>query len=187
MASELKGLVLAGGKGRRMGCEKASILHADGRSFARRTADLLAEVGCDEVVISLRDGQVAPDDVSGMKVVRDEGDGPLGGMLAGVETCPDADWLVVACDLPELDVETLRGLLGYGERFVVYRSEHDGGTEPLCGFYGAGAAGVLREAMDAGVRSPRRVLAANGAKVLEAKNPGALKNANFPEDLSGSV
>ncbi|MDP4626423.1 MAG: molybdenum cofactor guanylyltransferase [Akkermansiaceae bacterium] len=187
MAGVLKGLVLAGGKGRRMGRDKASILHADGRSFAKRTFDLLMEVGCGEVVLSLRDGQAAADDVSDLKVVRDEGDGPMGGMLAGLEISPEADWLVVACDLPELDAKTLSGLLGHEDRFVVYRSAHDGGTEPLCGFYGAGAAGVLREAMAAGERSPRRVLKANVAKVLVPENSGALKNANFPEDLSANA
>ncbi|MEP2774540.1 MAG: molybdenum cofactor guanylyltransferase [Luteolibacter sp.] len=187
MAEALKGLLLAGGKGRRMGRDKASILHTDGRSFAKRVADLLKEVGCEEVLLSLRDGQAAPDDVEELKIVRDEGDGPMGGMLAGLEISPGADWLVVACDLPDLDAGTLRGLLGHTEKFVVYRSSYDGGTEPLCGFYGAGAAEVLRAAMDAGERSLRRVLAANGAKVLDPETPGALKNANFPEDLSGNV
>ncbi|MGJ8644050.1 MAG: molybdenum cofactor guanylyltransferase [Luteolibacter sp.] len=184
MSVALKGLLLAGGKGLRMGRDKASILHADGRSFAKRTADLLIEVGCDEVVLSLRHGQGAPDDVSQLKVVRDEGDGPMGGMLAGLETAPEADWLIVACDLTELDIETLQGLIGHCETFVVYRSAHDGGTEPLCGFYGVGAASVLRKAMNAGDRSPRWVLKENEAKVLEPENPGALRNANFPEDLS---
>lgn len=187
MGVALKGLVLAGGKGRRMGREKASILHADGRSFAKRTGDLLKEAGCDEVVLSLQDGQKVPSDVLELKVVRDEGDGPMGGILAGLEAAPEADWLVVACDLTELDIDTLQGLLGQGERFVVYRSAHDGGTEPLCGFYGVGAAGVLRKAMDAGDRSPRWVLKTNGAKVLEPRNAGALKNANFPEDLSANA
>lgn len=180
------GLVLAGGKGRRMGREKASILHADGRSFAKRTSDLLMEVGCDEVVLSLQEGQVAPGDVLELKVVRDVGDGPMGGMLSGMEMAPEAEWLVVACDLTELDIDTLRGLLGHDVRFVVYRSAHDGGTEPLCGFYGVGAADVLRKAMDAGDRSPRWVLKVNGAKVLEPENAGALKNVNFPEDLSAN-
>lgn len=187
MERVLKGLVLAGGKGRRMGREKAGILHGDGRSFARRVSDLLSEVGCDEVVLSLSDGQAAPGDVLGLRVVRDDGDGVMGGMLAGLETAGEADWLVVACDLTELDVGTLRGLLGHGERFVVYRSAFDGGTEPLCGFYGVGSADVLREALSAGERSPRWVLREHGARVLEPERPGALKNANFPEDLSANV
>lgn len=187
MRNVLRGLLLAGGKGRRMGRDKASILHEDGRSFARKAVELLLEVGCVEVVLSLRNGQRAPHDVSELTVVRDDGDGVMGGMLAGLELSQKSDWLVVACDLPELDADTLRGLLGHREKFVVYRSVHDGGTEPLCGFYGAGAASVLRAAMEAGERSPRRVLEASNAKVLVPVNPGALKNANFPEDLSANA
>ncbi|MBC7979337.1 MAG: molybdenum cofactor guanylyltransferase [Armatimonadetes bacterium] len=173
----LHGLVLAGGKGARMGREKGAMLHPDGRSLVRRAVDLLREAGCIQVVISLRTGQIFEEKIEGVMIVRDEGEGPLGGMIAGMET-EDADWLVVACDLPRLDVATLQGLLGFEDKFVSYRSESDGLTEPLCGFYGRGALEVLRSSREMGVWELRRILDTNGCRILELVNKRALDNSN---------
>ena len=175
------GLVLAGGKGERMGTEKAGIAHPDGRSFAKRAVDLLRESGCGTVVIALREGQDFPEEIDGVILVRDAGEGPLGGIIAGMEVSPDQDWLVVACDLPRLEVSVLSGLLGFSDRFVVYGG--DRGLEPLCGFYGKGAVDILRKSKEAGIWGLQKILRENGAKVIKLEDEGLLLNANKPEDL----
>ena len=181
----MRGLVLAGGHGKRMGRDKGSMVHPDGRSMVRRAADLLREVGCEGVVVSLREGQECSENFEDLEIVRDAGEGPLGGMIAGMETAVDKSWLVVACDLPRLEVEVLRGLLGHSERFVVYGRE--GKLEPLCGFYGSGAVGILRKSREAGEWGLQRILRANGTKVLELKDGRALENANTVEELERSL
>src|SRR5215217_2924884 len=98
----LRGLVLAGGRSSRMGSDKASLVHPDGRTLAVRCRDLLLEAGCESVVISLRHDQEIPAGLEDVAVVRDpEGEscGPMGGILSGMRLGSDADWLVVACDL----------------------------------------------------------------------------------------
>ena len=40
-----------------------------------------------------------------------ESPGPIVGMVSGMRLHPDADWLVVACDLPRLDLPTLTHLV----------------------------------------------------------------------------
>ena len=173
----MRGLVLAGGKGSRMGREKGGMVHTDGRTLVRRAVDLLGEAGCEKVVVALREGQ---DFSENIEVVRDAGEGVLGGIVSGMETAAGEDWLVVACDLPRLEVAVLKRLLGFSENFVVYGS--GGRLEPLCGFYGKEALTVLKKSMDAGEWGLQKILRANGVKVLELENERALENANTPED-----
>lgn len=192
----LYGLVLAGGRSRRMGTDKATLLHPDGRSLVRRTVDLLADAGCARVVVSLRHDQEVPGEIEsmpGVTIARDpEGasDGPLSGTLASMRIHPAADWLVVACDLPRLDVQTLRHLVAArqtGDNFICYRSEFDGLPEPLCALYTAAALPVLEAAVTDGIRCPRKVLIRQSARMLDLPVPRALENANSPDDWNQAL
>jgi molybdopterin-guanine dinucleotide biosynthesis protein A len=173
-----------------MGQDKASLIHPDGRTLARRCFDLLRETGCEEVYLSLRAAQEIPagfEDVAKVKILRDaeESHGPLGGILAALDSRPDADWLVVACDLPKLDRRTLARLLEpvrTDEMFRMFRSEMDGQPEPLCGFYGKGAREILREGWQMGNFSIRRILSQSKVRLLEPVTTGALENANTRDD-----
>ena len=183
----LCGLVLAGGRSARMGRDKASLVHPDGRALARRCHELLTEAGCDAVYLSLRADQEIPDGFADQvpAILRDpegQSSGPISGILAAMNERPEADWLVVACDLPRLDLETLRTLLSErreGERFLAYRSEFDGLPEPLCTWYAAGAKEIVE---NAGNHCPRKILIRNDCRLLEPVTHGALDNANTPED-----
>jgi molybdopterin-guanine dinucleotide biosynthesis protein A len=188
---QLLGLVLAGGRSSRMGTDKAALIHADGRPLAKRTYDLLAAAGCEDVVLSLRHDQTLPLGFEGMEslsIARDpvEGSGgPLAGMIAAMRQAPLADWLVLACDLPRLDVDTLRNLIDSrmpDELFLSYRSEFDGLPEPLCALYAAGALEVLERFDSDGIRCPRKVLIRHECRLLDPLVPRALDNANTPED-----
>jgi molybdopterin-guanine dinucleotide biosynthesis protein A len=184
----LHGLVLAGGRSSRMGTDKAALVHPDGRPLARRAHDLLVEAGCVEVMLSLRRDQPVPagfEDLADVAIVRDPESGsagPLAGIIAAMGRMPDADWLVLACDLPRLDVETLRHLISSkrpDEMFLSYRSEFDGLPEPLCALYAPAALPLLR---DTEFRCPRKVLIRHDCRLLEPVTSRALDNANTPED-----
>jgi molybdenum cofactor guanylyltransferase len=192
----LHGLVLAGGHSTRMGADKATLMHPDGRPLARRTLDMLEQAGCETVVISLRHDQELPSMIvenSRVKIVRDpeEGsEGPLVGILSAMRSAPHADWLVLACDLPRLDLETLLHLIssrGPNEPFLSYRSESDGLPEPLCAIYSSEARAVLEQAQTNGVRCPRKVLIKNHCRLIEPRVPGALDNANTPKDWQSAI
>lgn len=192
----LLGLVLAGGRSARMGTDKAGLVHPDGRPLARRTCDLLAAAACSGCFLSLRHDQdlpagFKPDD--GTQVIRDPqgpGEGPLAGMLAAMRSHPSADWLVLACDLPRLDLQTLTHLIASrlpGEPFLAYRSEFDQLPEPLCTYYAAEALPWLEEFQNAGIRCPRKVLIRAECRLLAPVTPRALDNANTPEDWQSAL
>src|SRR6478735_12437675 len=168
----LCGLVLAGGRSSRMGRDKAALVHFDGRTLARRCCDLLRDAGCELVAISLRADQEIPAGLADVEIVRDpEGasQGPMAGIIAGMRLRPDADWLVVACDLPRLDLETLAHLIAMqqaGEKFLAYRSEFDGLPEPLCTLYVVAALAVLEQAQVDDFRCTRKILIRNECRLL---------------------
>ena len=192
----LIGLILAGGRSSRMGSNKAELIHPDGRTLARRTFDLLQEAGCESIVISLRHQQEPPAGFTGIAspvIARDPvgaSEGPLSGLLASMRLRPEADWLVLACDLPRLDVTTLRNLISskrHDEPFLSYRSEFDDLPEPLCALYGEGSLDLLEQASSEGIRCPRKVLIRAGCRLLEPVSPKALDNANTPSEWEGAI
>lgn len=184
----LCGLVLAGGRSSRMGQDKAALVHPDGRTLARRCYDLLLEVGCETVAISLRHDQEIPAGLDGLEIVRDPAGaslGPIAGIVAAMRMRQDADWLVVACDLPRLDVATLAHLITSqqtGDTFLAYRSESDALPEPLCTLYSPAALPVMAQALAEDFRCPRKILIRNECRLLEPVTARALDNANTPED-----
>jgi molybdopterin-guanine dinucleotide biosynthesis protein A len=171
-----------------MGRDKAVLVHPDGQTLARRCHDLLRRAGCESVVLSLRHGQEIPAGMDQVEIVRDPedaGEGPMAGIISAMRMVPDADWLVVACDLPALDLRTLAHLVSSrmpGETFLAYRSESDGLPEPLCAFYAAASRSLLEEAVALGLRGPRNLLVRQGCRLLEPVTPRALDNANTPAD-----
>jgi len=179
-----------------MGQNKAALIHPDGRTLARRCHDLLRDAGCEIIAISLRHDQEVPPglaDLDSLQIIRDpsgESLGPMVGMVTGMNLRPDADWLVVACDLPRLDLQTLSHLIRSihaGERFIAYRSESDDLPEPLCTLYTQAALPLLKQAQADDLRCPRKVLIRNACRLLEPVSPRALDNANTPEDWENAT
>ncbi len=181
----IHGLILAGGASRRMGRDKAHIA-AVGKPQLEQCADLL-EPFVDTAWVSVRQGQPADPLRDRYPQVVDyvPDGGPLAGIISALKAKPEADWLVLAVDLPHLDAATLACLLEQATdpRFTAFRSRHDGLPEPLCALYRAGCVELLEQYFESGVRCPRKVLIKSEAELLDLPNPRALDNVNTPDDL----
>jgi molybdopterin-guanine dinucleotide biosynthesis protein A len=184
------GLVLSGGKSRRMGRDKA-LLERDGRSQLAYIADLLDEY-VERVLVSTRADQQDDPERARFELVVDRYDdlGPLAGIVSAMDTHPGADWLVVACDLPNISGDTLAHLLANrsdDKPFTAYISSHDGLPEPLCALWRAGTGDIIRGFIDEGVHCPRKILIRSDTHLLEQLDPRSLDNVNTPDDLARSV
>lgn len=116
--------------------------------------------------------------------------GPVAGILSAMDEYPDVDWLVVACDLPNIVALTVSHLLdrrSAEKPFTAYVSSHDGLPEPLCAVYTAGSADVVRGFVEEGVHCPRKILIRSDTLLLEQPDPRSLDNVNTPDDLQGSL
>lgn len=184
------GLVLAGGESRRMGRDKA-LLVRDGHSQLAHIAALLEGITERVYVSSRQDQQDDPERSRFENIVdRYEGIGPIAGILSAMDAQPNADWLVVACDLPNIDEATLSFLIEKSNRkqpFTAFKSNYDGLPEPLCALYRCGSDAIVRRFVEDGIVCPRKILIRSDTLLLEQPNPVALDNINTPDDLASSV
>lgn len=183
------GLVLAGGESRRMGQDKALLIR-DGRSQLAHVASLLQKVTA-RVFVSTRSAQQDDPERRQFEQIVDRYDniGPIAGILTALEEHPGVDWLVVACDLPNIDEATLAFLLDNRSElpFTAFKSSHDDLPEPLCALYAAGSDSILKQFIDDGMVCPRKVLIRSECRLLEQPNPRSLDNVNTPDDLEHSI
>jgi molybdenum cofactor guanylyltransferase len=181
----LFGLVLGGGKSRRMGTDKA-VLQYHGRPQFAVAFDLLADF-CAERFVSLRAEQAAEPSFAGFPHLLDAypGEGPLAAVVSAQMQKPGVTWLVIACDLPFLDKGTLADLVAQRDakrHATAYLSQHDGRIEPLCAIYEPSSAPLLAQAFTTGLRCARKGLESVSPLGLTLPKPNALENANTPSD-----
>jgi molybdopterin-guanine dinucleotide biosynthesis protein A len=185
------GLVLAGGRGERLGRSKGDLSY-DGKTLAERAAALLWPI-CGSVLVSLSEGAENP--APGYPPLVDPpppGRGPLAGIDAAFEATGDADLLVLACDYPFVTQELLRRLASHamGEDDVVMMTDFTGRDHPLVALWCRCAAAGVREAVTAERLKVRGLLPDLAVRRLgPAEFQGidldrALFNLNRPEDLS---
>jgi molybdopterin-guanine dinucleotide biosynthesis protein A len=181
----VNGLVLAGGRSRRMGTDKG-LLAYHGRPQQDVMMDML-ELLCDKVYLSCRPDQ-AGEWAFNHEVLADTftGLGPMGAILSAFRHEPDAAWLVVACDLPLLDEATLRFLLDNRQpaaAATTFRSPMNEFPEPLVALWEPKSYLLLLQFLAQGYSCPRKVLINSPVHLLDAPGPDALLNVNTPEEV----
>ena len=184
--ARIKGLVLAGGKSSRMGTDKGLISwHGKGQRY--HAADLL-KLYCEEVFISCRTEQYPEIDSSYQALQDTYGDnGPMGGIISAYRHDPESAWLIVACDLPLLDLQSVGYLIDNrdpGVSATAYQNTVDGLPEPMFALWEPSAYPQLHSALEAGHTSIRRLLRHFPAKLVVPVHPEVLSNVNTPEEAA---
>jgi molybdopterin-guanine dinucleotide biosynthesis protein A len=173
------GLLLTGGRSRRRGVDKATLVVA-GRTLAERGAEVLAEV-CD-VVLEVGPGHTR------LPVTREEppGSGPLAAVAAGAAELARrgraGPTMVLAVDLPFSTPAVLRLLRdGPGEATVV--PEVAGRLQPVCARYGPDALVAAGSLLAGGVRSLHALLDVVGHDVIAEDEWGRVAPAEVFADV----
>lgn len=175
------GLVLTGGRSTRMNRDKAGLAY-HGRNQLERTMELL-EPFCAERFVSVRsDQRNDPLRARYAQIVdRESNLGPLAGILSAQAEKPTAAWLVVACDLPRLDEQTLAQLIARRDRkrlATAFRSSSDELPEPLCAIYEPTSAPLIAAYAASGGRCPRKFLLNHDVALFDLESRHALDNVN---------
>ncbi len=152
MDADLTAIVLAGGLSRRLGRNKA-LERVGGELLIDRVLSRVGEVADETVLVVANMEQAAalplPSDV---RVVTDAypDSGSLGGIYTGLHAANSAWGLVVACDMPFLNVALLRRLMALRPGFDVVVPELDGRPEPTHALYGKACLEHIRPRLEAG-------------------------------------
>lgn len=179
----VKGLVLAGGRSTRMGKNKALIEYHGRPQYAHALA--LLESCTEEAHLSV----AQPSDYDGVErriVDRFTNMGPFGAILSAFMHDPDAAWLVLASDLPLVDVDLLSEIIERRNRqklATAFLNPATGFPDPLCTLWEPRAYRRMLTFMSVGYSCPRKVLINSEIELLEPKHPDKLSNINTPEDL----
>jgi molybdopterin-guanine dinucleotide biosynthesis protein A len=146
-------VILAGGRGKRLGQDKA-MLDFGGQPLVQYVSARLSPLSNDQVVV-LRHEQTL--EMSGVRLVTDVL--PQAGVLAGITAGLEAaryDWsLVVACDMPFLNLNLLRYMIAQTAGYDVVVPRLEVGMEPLHALYHKRCLPALWQALE---RDERRVI-----------------------------
>lgn len=133
----MNSIVLAGGKGQRLGRSKLSEI-VGGRPLIQRVIDVLASVS-DRVLIVIAQGQNEPVISSPVEAIVATdlypGKGALGAIYTGLVSSTSFHNLVVAADMPFLNASLLNYLMSLSAGFDVVIPTLGGEIEPLHAVY----------------------------------------------------
>ena len=194
-------LILAGGQSRRMGQDKAllplpTFPNGQNQTLLQHTCAVAQSCGPHTYVFSPwpeRYVQLLPPTVVLLKEI-EGGAGPLVALAQGWSMvlqdaqqrrdCPP-DWLLVlACDLPELNLGAVQtwqeSLANAGEVEIAALPHHHNRWEPLCGFYHRRCIPSLTQAIKNNIRSFQTWLATEAVMTLPVTDSNILRNCNTP-------
>jgi len=185
------GLILAGGKGQRLGRSKAAIM-LSGETLLARTLRQLSPL-CDRVLVSVApgDSRSLPPFPPGLELVPDAypGTGAIIGLASGLRAAGQSA-LALAVDMPFLNPEIIRRLIALAPGWDAVVPRQGGLFEPLHAVYSPDCLPALEKQIQAGQR--RIALSFSRLRVryleddeLRGLDPSGLAffNINTPEDL----
>jgi cyclic pyranopterin phosphate synthase len=183
----LYGLILTGGLSKRMGQDKA-LLDCYGQPCALYLYKLMQSY-CEQVYLSARPDQWLSTPLEGLPILPDQvtSVGPISGLLTAFQTHPDVNWLVIACDLMQVQAHTIEYLLAHYQENTIatcYTNNEQGFPEPLCAIYTPKAQVVFAEAYHGGIYCPVKILQNQCCTLVKPRNPNELINVNTPEDYA---
>lgn len=188
--AKLYGLVLSGGKSTRMGNDKGLIAY-HGVPQREYLYQLLSKI-CEETYISLREEQEAQVPF-GYATLTDEDKfkGPFNGILSAHNRYPEVAWLVLACDLPLIDLKALKQLVkerNPKKLATAFANEDDPLPEPLCAIWEpCGLEKAIAYLEEGNGSCPRKFLINHETKLVFPEDKNVILNANSQEDYQEVV
>ena len=187
--TEITGIVLSGGKSRRMGKEKG-LCHFRGKALITFAIDTLKPL-CKTLIISANN-KIDQYDLLEYPVISDDipDTGPIGGLYSCLKQSQSAINLVISCDTPFVTTEVYQELLKYIVDYQAVVPVHeDGLLEPITAVYHRSCLPVILQQIEKGEYKMMDLLARLNTKFvyfdtnMSDSKPSLFHNLNSPEDL----
>jgi molybdopterin-guanine dinucleotide biosynthesis protein A len=184
----LSAILLAGGRSRRMGADKSTLLIV-GEPLWQRQLRLLNDLRPTALWVSAR--TTLPWCPAEIEVVTDRlpSRGPLSGLVAALLRLQTSHLLVLAIDLPQMTTKHLRKLWGLASPGVGVIPLNSGYFEPLCAIYPVEAVAIAEAALTSSdvslqsfAQTLRRQSQAHAYDLVPEEQP-LYFNMNTPSDL----
>ncbi len=181
----LKALILAGGKSKRMQADKAQLAYHDGQSQVAYLAGICQELGLETYISRSHEASDAP--YEGFPVIKDRlvDMGPFGAICSAFLHDPTAAYLVLACDLPLINRESIVTLMQqrnpskYG---TAYKLVDQAFPEPLISIYEPKVYQRLLRLLTLGYACPRKILINSEVEIIDLVDATVAFNANTPAE-----
>jgi molybdopterin-guanine dinucleotide biosynthesis protein A len=189
----VSGIILAGGKSRRMGTDKRTLTIADGLTLLDSVESVLLAF-CDEVIVV--NNKDVKDRSESVKEVVDiySGAGPLAGIHAGLAAAKNETAFVVACDMPFIEEDLIRYLLSLSSDYDVTVLKQGDKAETLHAVYKKSALTVIEDSLAAGEFKVSTIFQKLRVKYIDVSEipdkfdyQRILLNINRPEDYAQAV
>ncbi len=148
----MSSIILAGGRGSRLRQDKCLLVLAGEGLLQRLIARLSRLDG--EIIVVLAQGQKEPfsSRPRHVKIATDthSGGGPLMGIYSGLKLSQDPHSVVVACDMPFLNIKLLRYMSGLAPGFDVVIPRVGDLVEPLHAVYSRNCLGIMKSMLEDG-------------------------------------
>ncbi len=186
----LYGLILAGGKSTRMGQDKDR-LDYHGQPQAVYLYQIVNNL-CEKAFMSIRADQ-KDDQEKGINYIVDQNHyrGPFNGLLSAQDKYPEAAWLVLACDLPLIDKQTIAELIKARDPErdgTAMATQKSGLPEPLVAIWEPKGLDIAKNYLKTAESScPRKFLLRHDCKLVFPEKDQVLLNANNPEEYQEAL
>lgn len=186
---EITGLILAGGRGSRMGGLDKGWVPFGGSALIRHVLERFSPQVASVLISANRNLERYRE--LGVEVVADDSArfgeyaGPLAGVLQAMRAAR-APWLaVVPCDAPALPLDLVARLAGEVGDAAAAAACGGGRVQPLFCLLRCGLAERLDRALQSGMRRPSDFLESVGATAVQFESDREFANLNTQSDLEG--
>ena len=179
----INGLILTGGESTRMKQNKSLLVYHHEVQWLH-LYNLLAS-HCEKTFVSCAEKNASL--YAEKPILTDTfiGYGPLSGILSALLNLKNKAILVLACDLPLINQDTIKQLIQErdpSKMATTFLNPESNFLEPLITIYEPKALHIMLTMLAQGYTCPRKMLMQNDIKIIHPKNPAALKNINLPEE-----
>ena len=190
MISDVTGVLLAGGKSRRMGSDKRFLTVGE-RPLLERSCTVLSRI-FERVCIVI--AQDSPPLEAQIPVLRDliPSSGSLGGMYTGLQQAATAYIFLAACDMPFIHEGLVQYMVGQKDDVDIVLADWNGRPQPTHAVYNRNCQSVVEELIRSGDLKLQRLLANPSLRVrlvredeIREIDPDgrSFLNVNTPSDL----
>ncbi|MCZ2483180.1 molybdenum cofactor guanylyltransferase [Aquirufa nivalisilvae] len=191
------GLVMAGGKSLRMGSDKGLLVTKTGEIWAKSAWNKLQSCGIKSYVgiNPLQTPSYSPH-IPPANIILDHPDivapGPIQGILSAHLSYPKEDILVLACDIPNMEISCLQDLMEFRNsqpNALAWVYQNGDQIEPMCAIYSANGLEKLTALLEKKELIPTSLISIlnrlqAAIKPVSAENTKNFINCNTPEEIN---